>query len=88
MGWKDSNTKLDRVAFAIAPGHQLKIGEAILFNAQRVHRGPCNKTGDWRIVVFMHWPVGIYAAIERKVELGNMKAGETSSDPAIDHESR
>ena len=36
----------------------------------------------------MHWPVGIYAAIGRKMELGNMKAGETSSDPAIDHESR
>ena len=75
VDWKDSDE--DRRAFAITPRPQLRIGDAILFNTQHVHRGPCNNTKDWRIVLFMHWPVGIHAAVKRQNELDRLNATDT-----------
>ena len=52
----------------------LKIPQVILFNTMRVHRGPCNTSDTWRIVLFMTWPVGVEAAYARLYDLAQAKA--------------
>ena len=55
VDWKDSDE--DRRAFAITPRPQLRIGDAILFNTQHVHRGPLTtpKTGGLCFYALACW---------------------------------
>ena len=60
----------------VGPADTIKRSQFLLFNTMRVHRGPCNVTSDWQIVLFMTWPMELQATVTRLKKMEAKKKNE------------